>query len=90
MGSNFVICTIHSTELLDNAEHDLKKCGDQGGCYPRPITLSEIYLTLQMTRKPNPIIVLLFSQNNSEFTNKLNHAYPVPVFICFFIGKLRR
>ena len=62
---------------MDKAEHDLKKCGDQGGCYPRPITLSEIFLTLQMTRKPNPIIVLLFFQNNSEITNKLNlHAYP--------------
>ena len=62
---------------MDKAEHDLKKCGDQGGCYPRPITLSEIFLTFQMTRKPNPIIVLLFFQNNSEITNKLNlHAYP--------------
>ena len=45
-------------------------------CYrPRQLTPSEISIILQMIRKPNSKIVLLFIQNNSQFKNKLNSAY---------------
>ena len=36
---------------------------------PRRITPSEISIILHMIRKPNSIIVLLFSQSNSQFKN---------------------
>ena len=39
------------------------------------LTPSEISIILQMIRKPNSKIVLLFIQNNSQFKNKLNNAY---------------
>ena len=38
---------------------------------PRQITPSEISIIIQMIRKENLIIVLLFIQNNSSFKNKL-------------------
>ena len=45
------------------------------GRKPRRITPSEISIILHMIRKPNSIIVLLFSQNNSSFKNMAKHAY---------------
>ena len=46
--------------------YHLKNYGDRGGCYrPRRKTPTEIFIILQMIRKPNSRIVLLFIQNNS-------------------------
>ena len=45
----------------------MKNSADQGGCYPRWITLSEICRILHILRKPNSIIALLFIQNISPF-----------------------
>ena len=63
-------------QLLNEAEYHLKNYGDRGMCYrPKQLTPSEISIILQMIRKPNSKIVLLFIQNNSQFKNKLNNAY---------------
>ena len=40
-----------------------------------PITSSEILKILQIIRKPNPIIVLSFIQNNSQVKDKLKYVY---------------
>ena len=63
-------------QLLNEAEYHLKNYGDRGMCFrPRQLTPSGISIILQMIRKPNSKIVVLFSQNNSQFKNKLNNAY---------------
>ena len=63
-------------QLLNEAEYHLKNYGDRGMCYrPRQLTPSGISIILQMIRKPNSKIVVLFSQNNSQFKKKLNNAY---------------
>ena len=54
---------IFNNLLMNEAEYLMKNYGDRGGCYR--ITPSEISIILQMIRKPNSIIVLLFIQNNS-------------------------
>ena len=41
----------------------------------RWVTSSEIFVILDMRRKPNLIIVLLFIQNNSWFKNVAKKAY---------------
>ena len=54
----------------------VKNYGDQGGCFRlRQITPSKICTILQIVRKPNAIIVLLFIQNNFQFKNELKLAY---------------
>ena len=45
------------------------------GRLPRWITPSEICKVLYILPKPNSLIALLFIQNNSQFENKLKHAY---------------
>ena len=46
------------------------------GRRPRRIKPSEISIILHMIRKPNSIIVLLFSQNNSLFNNIAKPCFP--------------
>ena len=42
-----------------------KNYGDRGVCYPpTQITLSKIFIILQIIQKPNLVIVLLFIQND--------------------------
>ena len=45
------------------------------GRLPRWITPSEICKILYILPKPISLIALLFIQNNSQFENKLKHAY---------------
>ena len=53
---------------MNEAEQDMKNYIDRGWCYRhRWITSSEII--------PNSLIALIFIQNNSQFKNKLKHAY---------------
>ena len=54
-------------QLLDEAEHDIKNYPDRGQCYlpkPKRITLTEVWIILDVIRKPNPTIVLLYIQNS--------------------------
>ena len=62
---------------MNEAEYLMNNYGDRGGCYPsRPQAPSQISIILHMIRKPNSIIVLLFSQNNSQFKNMTKTCLP--------------
>ena len=68
---------------MNEAEYLMKNYGDRReegiirrGRRPRPITPSEISIILHMIRKPNSIIVLLFTQNNSKFKNIAKTSLP--------------
>ena len=54
---------------MDEAEYYLKNYGGRDGCCPPRLinTLRDLEISkiLQMIRKPNSIIALLFIQNNS-------------------------
>ena len=61
---------------MNEAEYLMKNYGDLGGCYPPRPTVSTDNTLLDMIRKPNSIIVLLFIQNNSEFKNMAKTCLP--------------
>ena len=57
-------------KLLNEAEYRLKNYGDRGAA--EVDNASEISIIIQMIRRTNSIIVLLFIQNNSWFENNQN------------------
>ena len=72
---------------MNEAEYLMKNYGDRGGCYPsRPQakadnTLRDLH-NLHTIRKPNSIIVLLFTQNNLLFLLCFQPLFrPVPAVV---------
>ena len=62
---------------MNEAEYLMKNYGDRGGRYRlRWITPSEISIILHTIRKSNSVIVLLFFQNGSWFTNVAKTCLP--------------
>ena len=75
------MCSITNKQLLDEAEHDITEVNVICRSLMQ-ITLTEAWIILDIMRKPNPIIVLLYIQNShirmqakcgSKKTHAINH-----------------